>query len=893
LRFGRKGRSAEDPDRPDAPWDPGEPPLSKIAKSAAAILLSVFPILGAPVSQFLSDAATSAEFDRVWAFASDLANQLKNFETRKLDYVRTDEFQQLLVRGLRAALMEADAQERQSFAATLARPIWAHELPRVWNVPLLRNPHFQSRERELVALREVLGSTKTVGLVQVVQGEGGVGKTQLVLEYCYRYHADFGMVWWLPAEDPAALSAAYAALAAQIDELKGVGFPDQATACRSIRRWLESNGGWLLIFDNAVEFAEVEEYLPRGGSGHSILTSRNPAWQRLGRQLSVGLWPSDASVCFLVGRAGKSDYAAAKLVADLLQNLPLALEHAAAYLEATGCSLAEYARLLGQHGLALLDDTRAVRGLRPVSATWSLVLERLREENTSALALIRTLAYVAPEEFPLAAVQLGLARVSAVSASFNDSQSVNAALAALRRYGLVSRNESGIRVHAVVQHAVRSSTDEAASREAVGAAAALVKQALPRDASKPPYFPLCSSLIPHVRFVAGYALQLGVGLDDMGAALDDATTYLNAVGRYREAEHFARQALAIHEETLGPADPSVAISLGNLVKALSSAGDYQEAESVARRGLAVVEGALNPEHPDVAACLNNLATVLWQTGRYIEAEPLLRRAIGIDKRTLGLEDPRLASSLNNLATVLRDTGRYQEAEELLRRTVEIDENAFGGEDPSVAVGLNSLAGLLLTVGRHQEAEPLARRALAITEKALGLEHPNVSDCLENLAKPLWIDGYHAEAEQLLRRALAIDEKVLGPDHPAVAERLNNLAAVAWKTSRHGEAEDLLRRGIRVSEKALGPEHPNVAASLNNLASLLEESGHSGEAELLLRRAIRINEKAVGPDHPNVVLGLKRLAVLLANTGRFQEAKTMALRANAIDEANGRLHSDTE
>jgi hypothetical protein len=84
--------------------------------------------------------------------------------------------------------------------------------PEIFGVPT-RNPNFTGRGALLQALRRRLVETKAGAVVQAsaVHGLGGVGKTQLALEYAHRYAADYDLVWWVPAEQPLAIPGRLAA----------------------------------------------------------------------------------------------------------------------------------------------------------------------------------------------------------------------------------------------------------------------------------------------------------------------------------------------------------------------------------------------------------------------------------------------------------------------------------------------------------------------------------------------------------------------------------------------------------------------------------------------------------------------------------------------------------
>jgi hypothetical protein len=166
-------------------------------------------------------------------------------------------------------------------------------------------------------------------------GLGGAGKTSVALEYAHRHLAEVGVAWQLRAEDSAVLAASFGELAAEL------GAGDGGDPVVSVHGVLAAYpAGWLLVFDNAPDRASVAPFVPPAGRGRVLITSRDQIWP--GQALDVPVLDPEVAAGFLVDRTGDADRRAALELAGELGGLPLALEQAAAYIQATGGSLAGY-----------------------------------------------------------------------------------------------------------------------------------------------------------------------------------------------------------------------------------------------------------------------------------------------------------------------------------------------------------------------------------------------------------------------------------------------------------------------------------------------------------------------------------------------------------------------
>ncbi len=692
-----------------------------------------------------------------------------------------------LLKKIEATLNGASAGPRAkvAFPGTPSTPApkatrYPGTVPPVCNLPQ-RNRNFTGRESLLDALRSSLESGKHTAITQAIYGLGGIGKSQLAIEYAWRYSAGYDVVWWIRSEEPSTLASDYAALAKKLN-LPESEAQEQAVVIEAVREWLNHNTGWLLIFDNAKDAASIKSYLPTGTGGHILITSRFQNWSTIGSPLRIEVWSTQESIAFLHRRTGQSDDGAAGTLAETLGNLPLALEQAAAYCNATGTSYGDYLHLFTTRHRELWKDEEPPDNYPDtVATTWTLAFEEAAQ-TPFASDILNICSVVAPDAIPRTLITRALEHYADEGeAAAIDPLAINKAIKALITYSLITHDKEQLSIHRLVQMVAQERMEpEAIERCRTAAIKALSEQFPDEGYSNPACWPECAALMPHAETLFNAVTDDTSAWEELALLLNNSGCYHYGRAAYAEAEPLYRRALAIREKTLGSDHPDVATSLNNLAALLYAQGKYAEAEPLYRRALAIREKALGPDHPSVATGLNNLAELLRVQGNYAEAEPLYRRALAIREKVLGPDHPNVATSLNNLAELLRVQGNYAEAESLYRRALAIDEKALGPDHPGVATDLNNLAELLRVQGNYTEAEPLIRCALVILENSLGPDHPGVATSLNNLGLLLKTQGNYTEAEPLIRRALAIDEKALGSDHPSAITIRNNLNGLLKK-----------------------------------------------------------------------------------------------------------------
>ena len=602
----------------------------------------------------------------------------------------------------------------------------------VWNLP----PPTRTFTGRDDLLRDVDTQLKKGGPIALtaLAGLGGIGKTQVALEFARRHRDRYDVGWFVRAEEPGVLRADLSALAVHLGIAEPAVGPEATMA--ALREWWRTHDRWLLLFDNAPNADAVRGVLPKEGGGHVVITSRAQAWRGTARKIDVRHLSRLESVALLLRSDDATDVqrAAVGRVAEELGDLPLALEQAAAYVDAAGISFEDYLNLYRQRRADLLARGKIGDGYpNTVATTWDLAFERAEAECPAAGGLLRLVACLAPDDLPADLIRSwDEPWPGPLDAIRTDPLGWSDALAALRHHSLVRVGGNGtFSVHRLVQAVMLDRMDEYEQATWADAARRLLVSRLGVD------LPIMSGRLRELAPLVPHALASGdLPAGDASlriAALHSAATYSVANADYEETETLTRRLVDLTEAFRDADHPDVGTQLNNLGYVLQYRGDLNGAEDAFRRALAIGDAAHGPDHPQVAIYTNNLGNVLRDRGDLDGAEDAFRRALAIDDAAHGPDHPEVATDLNNLGAVLRDRGDLDGAEDAYRRALAIGEAAYGSDHPTVAIRVSNLGSVLRDRGDLDGAEDAFRRALAIFEKMLGPDHPDAQIARDKLA----------------------------------------------------------------------------------------------------------------------------------------------------------------
>ncbi len=785
------------------------------------------------------------------------------------------------VKGMRGKPAVAPAfPGRTDVPAAGTQPLFPGVGPAISNLPP-RNPHFTGRAGLLGALEERLKAGGSAALV-AAHGLGGVGKTQLALEYAHQHANEYELVWWVAADTTSPIITGMGELAPRL----GLAVePELEATAAGVVEALGRRPGWLLVFDNAEDPQVVGRFLPAGTDGQVLVTSRNPAFGQLGARVEVEVLPAEEAVAFLLARSSDTDWTAAAELAGELGGLPLALAQAAAYCEQTSIDLAGYLARYRRRQRELLTRGALAGYPETVATTWRLNLEEVQARTPAAVELLRLCAFLAPDEIPLELLAAAPAVLPAALGNVvADELATDELVAALHRFSLVRRDRSGLGVHRLVQGVIRDSMNADQACEWTERAVRLVLAALPEHPDDPGSWPRYAAVLAHAKAAADHAQARNGEPEPIVGLLNRIGIYLTSRTELAAAAAVLDQALAIAEATFGPDHPAVATTLVNLGGVLGRRGEPTGARQRLERAVAIFEAAYGPEDPAVATALSSLGHTLYTLGEPTGARQQLKRALEILESAYGPNHPEVAATLDSLSLVLRELGELPAARHCQERALAIFEAANGPDHPRVAITLMSLGQVLQELGELPAAREQLERAVAVSEAAYGPDHIQVASTVGSLGHVLQRLGELAAARQCQERALAIFEAAYDRAHPHLGATVGSLGIVLYELGELPAAREQLERAVAVSEAAYGPDHIQVASMLGALGIVLRELGELPAAREQLERALAIEEGAGGPDHSKVAVTLGSLGGVLRELGELPSAREQLERALAIEEA---------
>ncbi|MFI6902071.1 FxSxx-COOH system tetratricopeptide repeat protein [Nonomuraea sp. NPDC050394] len=748
--------------------------------------------------------------------------------------------------------------------------------PKVWGKrvpPRLKN--FTGRDDLLEGLRDKLSTAVTAVLPHALHGMGGVGKTQIAVEYAYRYQSEYDLVWWVSADRPELINASLAALAPYLglEGVKAQGIDDAANTVLNALRTGEPFERWLVIFDNAHQPDEVNDLIPHG-SGHVIITSRNQEWQDAADTISVDVFTRRESVEFLRKRVpkGMTDAEAGRLAQEL-GDLPLALEQAGAMQALVGMSVDEYLALLEKQMMVVLDIHKPREYPRSMTAAWRLSVSQLGEQLPEAVDLLRCCAFFGSEPIPREVFRRGSPvpgdRLSRV---LDDPILHSRAIRLIGNLALakIDAGRRTLQVHRLIQSLLRaelSKEDQEYFRHTVHL---LLESAAPDDPDVEGNWPRYSELIAHVTAASLETCQI----PEVRAFANKSIRYLHRAGDWKTASTFADRFIERWTTDSGADDPDVIFARRHLGNVLRELGRFSEAYENDKDALEIARRVLGPDDPRTLMLANQFAADLRAQGDFVGALRQDEDTLHRYEHVYGHNASQTLRMVNNLALDVGLVSRYFDARELQLKAYDGLKTTKGVTAVSLLIAWNNLARLVRLCGDYAAACDLGEDAYDYAVGELGADHVRTLHIAKDRAIALRRHGDYDLALEIAESVYERCLRLLGEDQPDTLAAAMNLVNILRTTGSITTAFSLARGTMDLYARVYGEDHPYTHGCVGNLALLHRVRGDALTASRLNEKSLaRLDAKLTRDHHYSLTLATN-LANDQAVLGNLDQARTL-------------------
>ncbi|MDT0249643.1 tetratricopeptide repeat protein, partial [Actinomyces oris] len=607
----------------------------------------------------------------------------------------------------------------------------------------------------------------------VLTGMRGSGKTQLAAAVATRCEEEeWPLVAWIHATSRKEILTGLHKLALRIGIDAPKNIPLEVIVQRLLAQLRSAEAAdRLFVFDNVENPDDLRDLIPEGAGVRTLITTTRrldgdgPGWLRL----TVGAFEREQSIALLCDRTGDTHREAADRIADVLDDVPLAITQAAATVEQGGYALSGYLDRLSHHPL----DSRVSRlegdgypdavGIALLMA-YEQVLEQLRtthpQRERIAVSLLDALSLLAASGVPTH----WLLRLD------GDSDAVRDTLSFLKSASVIHESSDGDKtfIHWLHGHVYRETylsnqkkLDEASARTT--------------------------------------ALLSGMDVDRLE----------NPEQRRDETHHLIEQFLSVTSQEYSHSlfsEPQVSSKLAETLQCATSLGMSQLALGLADSVTQACE-ALGPHHPDTLDSRNNLAGSYRDAGRLDKAIALYEQILEDSIRVLGLDHPRTLTSRFDLAGAYRASGRLEEAIALYEQVFSGRSHILVPDDRSTLTARDHLADTYWEAGRLDEAITLKKQILADAMRIMGPDSSGASAARLNLAATYRDAGRLDEAVDVYEQILDDVARTLGLDHPDTLTARHSLAGAYRDAGRLDDAVPLFEQNLDNVTRLAGPDHP--------------------------------------------------------------------------------------
>lgn len=705
-----------------------------------------------------------------------------------------------------------------------------------WMVPFERNESFVGRDD---IMRDILhrippGKFRDTCQQTVVEGLGGVGKTQIVLEATFRLRKlnPGCSVFWVPAIDEIGFQNAYKRIAGFL----GIEIPEgeNASITARVKEALSSAnvGEWLLVIDNADDPKLLfnpgclASYLPSSPSGSTIFTTRTSEITTQLDAPSAGTFVIDAMskeeatalMCTKLSASQMEETHSLDCLFKTLAYLPLALKQAASYMQKTKDTPTRYLHLCQSSDESFIklltkefmDKTLSQdwdyggQAETAVAKTWLISFKHVRRINPMAGDILEFLCFLSEKGIPL----------SILPPEYENLE-LNEAIGVLQSYAFIAAREDGqfLDMHRLVRLATRNWLEKIgrfvqAYDQVLLRLEDLIQNWQPEDHSQ------WMKFMPHAQSVVS--------------------------NNTRSKDLSARFRILVSFSTVLYCEKKWEVAVGFM----------QDAERIG-------SNIFHERHTALLDARVFLAELLQRSGRISEAKDIVQKNIQTSQQTAGEEDPQTLRLAAEQEFVTRDS-EPAETERILQQILQKQRHILSEEHEDIFYTRTFLLHCLFNLSKYTEAEEMARQILKTQQKDPGKDDMATASIMLDLSKALRYQGLYKEAEQLARRSYLIRARTMGTNSNFTYYSLCEIVEILIAARKNQEAEEGIRLLLSIEERIFGEDSREKMTSMLQLGCCLTKAAKYREAADIWKQTKERCLRLYGKEHESIMLCVKGL-----------------------------------
>lgn len=727
-----------------------------------------------------------------------------------------------------------------------------------FNVPYnSKGKEFVGRAGKLEEIWDLFGQEgiAAIGQAVSVRGFGGLGKTQLAVEYAHEYRDKYkNGVFWLVADKP--IDNQLLQIGDELGWTAGASETvNQLDAAKA--KFLELSE-CLILFDNVIKYDDVRDYLPKPNlQTHILITSREKISEFRPIFLEFLDRIESRELLLRVSNRRPQDETEQKnleSILEMLGDIPLAIELVGGYLfEHVNITFSEYFHFLEETSLSELEEEfpkdSFTKHDRSIIQTLR-ISEEIIKEKPLVVEILKVLAWSGNSS-------MGISLLRALVAAENDFKFKTALGDAINlRVLKKDENDERYAIHRLLAKVLRYENPLENRKEWLEK---IVENLEDWGCMRLDKFENLAEFESELEHLKTWQEEILETLPAKSVVLLRLKGNIPAQrGLYREAFDIAEEALNLFQKEKLTEKSIYADILNDLGTAYGHLGKHEKALKYKLDALEIRTELFGEKHPDTANSVSNVGLTYGDLGQHAEAFKYRMRGLEIRRELFGEKHRKVATSLNDVGSTYNDLGKPAEALKYQLQALEIARELLGEKHPETAALLNNISVTYGNLGKYDDALTVQLQATELYRELYGEKHPDTATMIDNVGGSYGDLGKYDDALKYQLQALEIRRELFGEKHPGTAYSLDSVGLTYGNLGKYDDALTYQLQAVEIRREFLGEKHPITAISFNNVGIAFFNLGKYKEALEYFLPSLKTHQELLGKQHPTSIIIARNL-----------------------------------